>query len=118
MTVVESVYGSAGLPHMARAYTRDTVTLAWEDRAHVHGRRRTDGGVEFGTSLPRGTVVRTGDCFVLDAERLVVSVIERDGPVFVIEPRSAREGGLFGYHIGNRHQPVMIIDSGLVCTDA
>jgi urease accessory protein len=117
MTVVESVYRSAELPHAAHAYTRDTVTLGWEDRTHVHGRRRTDGGVEFGTSLPRGTVLRAGDCLVLDADRLVVSVVERDEPVFVIEPRSPSEWGLFAYHIGNRHQPLMITERALVCPE-
>src|SRR5213593_3433871 len=110
MTVVESVYRSAELPHAAHAYARDTVTLGWEDRTHVHGRRRTDGGVEFGTTLPRGTVLRAGDCFVLDDARLVVTVIERPETVFVIEPRNSPEWALFAYHIGNRHQPVMITD--------
>jgi urease accessory protein len=102
---------------MARAYARDTLTLGWEDRSHVHGRRRTDGGVEFATSLPRGTVLRQGDCLTLPTERLVVSVVERDEPVFVVEPRTPREWGLFAYHIGNRHQPLMITDEALVCPD-
>lgn len=117
MTVVERVYGDGDLPDAARTFARDTVTLGWEDRTHVHGRRRTDGGVEFGTSLPRGTVLRAGDCFTLDSERLVVSVVEREDPVFVIEPRTPREWGLFAYHIGNRHQPLMITDEALVCPD-
>ena len=110
MTVVERVFKENELPESSRAFARDTVTLGWEDRTHAHGRRRTDGGVEFGTSLPRGSVLRDGDCFVLDAERLVVAVVERAEPVFVIEPRSAPEWALFAYHIGNRHQPVMITD--------
>jgi urease accessory protein len=118
MTVVERVYTNGDLPVAARAFARDTVTLGWEARAHAHGRRRTDGGVEFGTSLPRGTALRMGDCFVLDVERLVVSVVERDEAVFVIAPRNALEWGLYAYQIGNRHQPMMIIESGLVCPDA
>jgi urease accessory protein UreE len=117
VTVVERIVKEAEIPASARAYARDTVTLGWEDRTHAHGRRRTDAGVEFGTALPRGTVLRADDCFVLDGERLVVSVVERPEPVFVIEPRSAREWGLFAYHIGNRHQPVMITDRALVCPD-
>jgi urease accessory protein len=117
LTVVERVHKSGELPDEARAFARDTVTLGWEDRTHVHGRRRTDSGVEFGTALPRGTVLRAGDCFVLDAERLVVSIVERGEPVFVIEPRSPHEWGLFAYHIGNRHQPLMITDRALVCPD-
>ena len=117
MTVVERVEKQSELPDAARGFGRDTVTLGWEDRTHVHGRRRTDRGVEFGTALPRGTVLRAGDCLVLDAEHLVVSVVERDEPVFVIEPRSPSEWGLFAYHIGNRHQPLMITERALVCPD-
>jgi urease accessory protein len=93
------------------------MTLGWEDRVHVHGRRRSDGGVEFGLALPRGSVLRAGDCLVLDAVRTVVTVVERPEPVFVIEPRSAQEWALYAYHIGNRHQPVMITDRALVCPD-
>ena len=115
MEIVERVFKEADAPS---GFARDTVTLGWEDRTHVHGRRRTDGGVEFGTSLPRGTVLRAGDCFVLDEVQRVVAVVERPEPVFLIEPRSAPEWGLFAYHIGNRHQPLMITDRVLVCPDA
>lgn len=118
MTIVERVFKESELPNSARAFTRDTVTLGWEDRTHVHGRRRTDGGLEFGTALPRGTVLRAGDCLPLDSERVLVVVVEREEPVFVIEPRSAPEWALFAYHIGNRHQPLMITDRALVCPDA
>ena len=117
MFVVERVYRETELADASRDYARDTVTLGWEDRTHVHGRRRTDGGVEFGTSLPRGTVLRAGDCFVMDEARLIVAVVEEPEPVFVVEPRSAPEWALFAYHIGNRHQPVMITDRALVCLD-
>jgi urease accessory protein UreE len=115
MIIVERTYREIELPDAARGYTRDTITLGWEDRTHVHGRRQSDGGVDFGTSLPRGSVLLAGDCFVLESERLVISVIERPEPVFVIEPGGAREWALFAYHIGNRHQPVMITDHSLVC---
>ena len=117
MQVVERVYREHELSREAREYKRDSITLGWEDRTHAHGRRRTDGGVDFGTSLPRGTVLRAGDCFVLDEARLTVDVVERAEPVFVIEPGSAPEWALFAYHIGNRHQPVMITDRALVCPD-
>ena len=116
MTIVERIYRDE-LPDAARGYARDTVTLGWEDRTHIHGRRRSDGGVEFGTSLPRGTVLRAGDLLVLDVERLVVSVVERPEPVFVVEPQTAREWSTFAYHIGNRHQPLMVTDRALVCPD-
>jgi urease accessory protein len=117
MTIVEQVFKESELPGESRGWRRDTVTLGWQDRTHAHGRRRTDGGVEFGTSLPRGTVLRGGDCLLLDTDRLVVSVVERAEAVFVIEPRTPPEWALFAYHIGNRHQPVMITDRSLVCPD-
>ena len=117
MTVVDCVVRQSELPPASDEFAHDTITLGWEDRTHVHGRRRTDGGVEFGTSLPRGTVLRAGDHFVLDPERLVVSIVERGEAVFVIEPRTSHEWGLFAYHIGNRHQPLMITDRALVCPD-
>ena len=117
MTIVQRLCKATELPVTSTAYRRDTVTLGWEDRTHAHGRPRTDGGVEFGTGLPRGSVLRDGDCFLLDDERLVVAIVERAEPVFVIEPRTAPEWALFAYHIGNRHQPVMITDRSLVCPD-
>lgn len=115
--IVELVYRAGALPESARVYTRDTITLGWEDRLQAHARRRSDGGVEFGASLPRGTVLRADDCFVLDDARTIVTVVERPEAVFLITPRDAQEWGLFAYHIGNRHQPLMIAEEGLVCPD-
>src|SRR5262249_58326700 len=110
MTIVEHVYRNSDLPDGARAFGRDTVTLGWEDRTHVHGRRHTDGGVEFSTSLPRGTVLRAGDCFVLDAERLIVSIVERGRAGCGGAPRSPRgTGRVRGYHV-RRHARLAVTD--------
>jgi len=117
MTVIERVYRERDLPDVARGFTRDTVTLGWEERTRAHALRTTDNGVEFGTSLPRGTVLRDGDCLVLEPERLVVAVAERPERVFLVEPRSASEWALWAYQIGNRHQPVMITDHALLCPE-
>ncbi|HVH27991.1 MAG TPA: urease accessory protein UreE [Vicinamibacterales bacterium] len=117
MFFVTVLYREPELPASIRDYERDTLTLGWEDRLQAHGRRRSDGGIELAISLPRGSVLRAGDCLVLDERRLVVVVIERAEPVFVIHPRSAPEWALYAYHIGNRHQPVMITESAIVCPD-
>jgi urease accessory protein len=117
MTVVERTHREDALPQAARGYARDTITLGWEDRVHVHGRRRSDGGVGFGTALPRGTVLRGGDCLIVHDARTVVTVVERPEPVFVIEPQTSQEWGLFAYQIGNRHQPLMITERAIVCPD-
>ena len=118
LPVADRIYRESELPESCAGYARDTITLGWEERVKAHGRRRSDSGVEFGTSLPRGIVLRAGDCFVLDVPRLVVAVIERPEPVFVIEPRTPSDWGLFAYHIGNGHQPLMLTGRGLVCPDA
>jgi urease accessory protein len=118
MMVIDRTYREPQLPDASRGYERDTITLGWEDRVQAHGRRQSDGGIEFALSLPRGSVLRAGDCFVVDDRRAVVAVVERPEPVFVIEPRSAPEWALYAYHIGNRHQPVMITAGSIVCPDA
>ncbi len=117
MSVIEQIHPDNALPAVTRGYARDTITLGWEDRLRGRGRRRSDGGLAFSLSLPRGTMLRGGDCLVLEEMKTVVVVIERTEPVFLIEPRSPQEWGLYAYHIGNRHQPLMITDTGLVCPD-
>jgi urease accessory protein len=115
LPTVHDVLRPETLPAHVAGYDTDTITLGWEERLKARGRRRTDGGSEFGTALPRGTVLRDGDVLVVDAFRLMVTVCERAEPVLVIEPQTAVEWGLYGYHIGNSHQPVMLTDGEIVC---
>jgi urease accessory protein len=117
LIVIEQTHREDTLSPAVAGYTRDTITLGWEDRRHVRGRRRSDGGLVFGLSLPRGTILRGGDRLVLDEAKSVVVVVERPEPVFLIELRTPQEWGLYAYHIGNRHQPLMITDAGIVCPD-
>jgi urease accessory protein len=117
LPVVERTYRGMELPAWCADYARDTITLGWEERLKARGRRLSAGGIEFGTSLPRGTILREGDRFILEGPRVVVSVVERREAVFVIEPRSSSEWGLYAYQIGNGHQPLMITERALVCPD-
>jgi urease accessory protein len=117
LPVARAVYAADGLPDASRGYARDTIGLGWEARMKARGRRRSDGGVEFGTALPRGTVLRDGDLLVVEEDRLIVMVIALDEPVFVIEPVSPADWGLFAYQIGNSHQPLMLTDREIVCPD-
>jgi urease accessory protein len=117
LPTVRTTYRAGALPDAARAYASDTVMLGWEERLRGRARRRSDGGLEFGTALDRGTVLRAGDCFVLDQLATVVAVVERPEPVLVITPRTSAEWALFAYHIGNCHQPVMLTDDAIVCAD-
>jgi urease accessory protein len=118
LPVAREVYRPGTLPARARTYASDTITLGWEDRQRARGRRRSDGGVEFGTALDRGTTLRGGDTFVLDTLSVAIAVVERPEPVCVIAPASAVEWALYAYHIGNGHQPLMIAAGALVCPDA
>ena len=117
MIVVEQIHRESSLPPAARGYARDTITLGWEDRLNVRARRRSDGGLAFGLSVSRGTVLRGGDCLVVDDAKTVVVVVERPEPVFLVEPGTAQQWGLYAYHIGHRHQPLMILETGIVCPD-
>lgn len=118
LPTAEAVVRADTLPAEVAGFACDTITLGWEDRLRTRGRRATDGGIEFGTALPRGTVLRGGDCLVVVGLRLVVTVVERPEPVLVVRPRTPAEWGLFGYQIGNSHQPLMIADGEIVCPDA
>jgi urease accessory protein len=117
LLVAHDVYRVDTLPDGASGYERDTISLGWEDRLRARGRRRSDGGIEFGTALPRGTVLTAGDCFVLDEEARVIAVVERAEPLLIVEPPSPPEWGRFAYYIGNSHQPVMITERAIVCPD-
>jgi urease accessory protein UreE len=99
-------------------FERDLMTLGWEERLMARSRRRSDLGFEFATALPRGSVLHEDDCFVFDAQRVIVRVVEREEPMLVVRPTDHREWGVFAYHIGNSHQPVMIADDAIVCPDA
>jgi urease accessory protein UreE len=100
------------------ALTRDTVTLGWEERLRARARRRSDLGFEFATALPRGTILHEDDCFVYAEPRIIVRVVELEEPMLVVRPKDHREWGVFAYHIGNSHQPVMITDDAIICPDA
>jgi urease accessory protein len=114
MTVVEHLHSAAEIDTRYDGYKRDTLTLSWEDRRQGHGRRRSDAGVEFAISLPNGTILKRGDFMILQSEKTIVAIEEAPEPVYIIRPRTAREWAYYAYHVGNRHQQVMIGDTELV----
>jgi urease accessory protein UreE len=108
MTIVEQVTPSSDIGAAHAAFRREIITLTFEDRRQGHGRRRSDSGTEFGISLPNGTILKAGDCFVLADAKTVVEVREATEPVYVIRPKTPQEWAYYAYHVGNRHQQVMI----------
>jgi len=84
-----------------------TLTLPYELRQKSRLRANLDNGDEIGVLLPRGTVLRGGDCLrsetgevilVRAAEEVVSTVYEKDPTQFA---RAC-------YHLGNRHVPLQI----------
>jgi len=114
MTIVESISDSASACANRPGFQHDTLTLTWEERRRGHGRRRTDSGTEFAISLPSGALLKENDCLVLESERTIVTVRESFEPVYVIRPQRPQDWAFYAYHVGNRHQPVMIADSELI----
>jgi urease accessory protein len=117
LPVAHAVCRSDALPERSNRYRRETITLGWDERQKTRGRRRSDQGSEFATALPRGTVLRHGETLVLDELALVVAVVERKEPVFVVRPESGERAALFAYYIGNSHQPIMLDRGAIVCAD-
>ena len=115
--IARSCHRAAPLPAEASAYQIDHITLGWEDRVKTRARRRSDSGFEFATALPRGTVLVAGDRLILDDAARVVEVRELEEEVLVIRPGSPQEWALFAYHIGNSHQPMMIVEDAILCAE-
>ena len=90
------------------------MTLTWEERRQEHGKRRSDGGITFAISLPDGAVLKSGDCFILDQERTIIKVREALEPVYIVKPDSPKQWAFYAYHVGNRHQAVMIGEHELI----
>jgi urease accessory protein len=115
--VATAVTAADAIPATAAAFAADEIVLDWEQRMKPRARRVTSAGVEFATALPRGTVLRKGDCLVLDAARVVVRVIECDEQVLVVRPANALQAAEYAYHIGNSHSPMMLEDGAIICPE-
>jgi urease accessory protein len=84
------------------------LTLAYEDRRRSRLRARLDDGTEVALWLPRGTVLRDGDC--LAAEDDPAPVLVRAAPETLSVARTSDPHLLTraAYHLGNRHVPLQI----------
>jgi len=114
MTVVERIIKVSDIGSQYADYREDTLTLKWEERQQGHGRRRSDAGLEFAISIPGGTILKSGDCMILEPERTIIKVMEALEPVYIVRPKAAQDWAYYAYHVGNRHQEVMIGDTELI----
>lgn len=115
--IAEAVFSRDRLPAGLARHAHDSITLTWQERAKSRARWTTAGGVEFGTMLPPGTVLKDGDCLALENPPLVIVVREEPEPVLVATPGSPEQAALWAYQIGNSHQPLMLEAGALICLD-
>jgi urease accessory protein len=88
------------------------LTLPFELRQKSRLRAQLDNGEEVGLMLPRGTVLRGGDCLRTE-DGLVIQVQaapESVSTAFTSDPRSLAAAC---YHLGNRHVALEIGDTWL-----
>lgn len=105
LTVNKLIPGARGL---APALTKRaaTIELDWDTRQKSRFDATDSQGRSLGVFLPRGTVVRGGDCLVAEDGSLV-RVLAAPQPVLVVR-HCTSHGSAFdllraAYHLGNRH---------------
>jgi len=89
------------------AQAQATLTLPFELRQKSRLRTQLDSGEAIGLILPRGNILRSGDC--LRAENgLVIQLIAAPEPVSTATTGDSHTLLRASYHLGNRHVPLQI----------
>ncbi len=84
-----------------------TLTLPFDSRQKSRLRATLDDGTEIGLFLPRGTVLRHGDCLRATDGR-VISVQAATETVSTVSATDLLQLTRAAYHLGNRHVPLQI----------
>jgi len=87
--------------------TAASLTLPFDQRQKSRQRVHFDDGREAALSLPRGTVLRHGDCLRTE-EGVWVRVIAAAEAVSTVFSDEASVLARAAYHLGNRHVPLQI----------
>lgn len=92
------------------ATAQATLSLPFELRQKSRLRANLDSGEEVGLILPRGHVLRGGDC--LKAENgMVIQLTAADESVSTVTAPDPLTLQRACYHLGNRHVPLQITES-------
>lgn len=83
------------------------LTLPIEQRVRSRLRVKLDDGREAGLFLPRGTLIRGGDCLA-DNNGLVIKIIAANEKVSTLHCDNVTQLTRAAYHLGNRHIPLQI----------
>lgn len=89
-----------------------TITLEYDLRKKARLKTKSDNGEEVGLILPRGMVLRGGDCLKSDGG-LIVMIIAAAEKVSVASSSNKLLLAKACYHLGNRHMPLQIEDDFL-----
>lgn len=90
-----------------------TLTLAFDMRQKARLKTTLDNGEEAGLMLPRGLVLRGGDCLRTD-EGLIVKVIAAQEKVSIASSSDKLLLTKASYHLGNRHIPLQIEENCII----
>lgn len=90
-----------------------TVTLAYDDRHRRRIKMTADNGVDFLLDLEQATYLADGDVLELeDGNAIQVKAAQED--VMDVHCHSVAETARLVWHIGNRHTPVQIFETGVI----
>lgn len=90
-----------------------TLTLAYELRKKARLKTISDTGEEVGLMLPRGLVLRGGDCLQTD-DGEIAKIIAAPENVTVAYTKDKLILAKACYHLGNRHMPLQIEEECLI----
>lgn len=87
-----------------------SVTLPFESRQKSRLRIALDNGDVVGIILPRGSVIKDGDCLA-DHNNHVLEIRSAKESVSVLSCDSTSVFARLCYHLGNRHVPLQIANT-------
>ncbi|MDH5518846.1 MAG: urease accessory protein UreE [Gammaproteobacteria bacterium] len=87
-----------------------TLTLPFELRQKSRFKTVLDDGSDVAVILPRGNLLRGGDCLKTNTGE-IVEVIAADETVSTVYSHSPLELARASYHLGNRHVSLQISES-------
>lgn len=101
---------SEKLDEPAESYT--TLTLPFDQRQKSRLRTKLDNGQEVGLILPRGSILRGGDCLCAE-DGTVIQIQAASESVTTAYSEDVNLLARACYHLGNRHVPLQIGDGWL-----
>ncbi|MEM9164109.1 MAG: urease accessory protein UreE [Cyanobacteria bacterium P01_F01_bin.4] len=82
------------------------LSLTAEARTRSRHRYTADNGTEVYLNLPRGTVLKGGDCLGADDHDQVLQVLATSEAVMTVKAQTGFDLLRAAYHLGNRHVPL------------